>query len=245
MLRFFSAYLTVGKRNREYLEHFSVPGSKIHFSPSCVDNELFQTSAAAARTPAGRLEVRSKLGVPVENFAVLFVGKLDDNKRPWDVIAAVSELGKQTTAVIVGSGPEMDRCRDDAARLGVHAVFPGFMNQSALGEIYAASDVCVLPTVIETWGLVVNEALASGTPCVVSNGVGCGPDLITPGVTGDIYPVADVSGLTGALAQIREEKSRGHDFADDCRRVASRYSFSAATAGLVEAVRSLVRSGAR
>ena len=240
MLRFFSSYLTVGTKNREYLQHFSIPGSKIHFSPSCVDNDLFEKSAVSARTASGRASVRAKLGIPDENFAVLFVGKLDDNKRPWDVIAAAAQLGNKTTAVIVGSGPEMDRCREDAARLGVHAIFPGFINQSALGEVYAACDVCVLPTVIETWGLVVNESLASGTPCVVSDGVGCGPDLITPGMTGDIYPVADISALTGALAQIREEKSRGHDFADDCMRVASRYSFGAATAGLVEAVRSLV-----
>jgi glycosyltransferase involved in cell wall biosynthesis len=241
MLRLFSAYLTVGTRNREYLEHFGVPSSKIHFSPSCVDNEVFSRSAAIIRTEGGRSSVRTSLGIPEQNFAILFVGKLDDNKRPWDVIAAAAALGDKTTAVIVGSGPEMDRCRNDASRLGVHAVFTGFINQSTLGEVYAAADVCVLSSKSETWGLVVNEALASGTPCVVSDGVGCAPDLISPGVTGDIYPVADVSALTGALAQIRGEKSRGHDFADDCRRVASRYSFSTATAGLVAAARSLVK----
>jgi glycosyltransferase involved in cell wall biosynthesis len=241
MLGFFNVYLTVGTRNREYLEHFGVPGSKIHFSPSCVDNEVFSSSAENARTRDGRARIRDKLGIPDENFAILFVGKLDDNKRPWDVIAAAAALGDKTTAVVVGSGPEMDRTRNDAARLSVHAVFPGFINQSALGEIYAAADVCVLSSASETWGLVVNEALASGTPCVVSDGVGCAPDLITRGVTGDIYPVGDVSALTGALTQIRSEMSRGHNFADDCRRVASRYSFSAATEGLVAAVRSLVK----
>ena len=241
MLRLFSSYLTVGTRNREYLESFGVPSSRIHFCPSCVDNEVFSRTAASARTQAGRASVRAMLGIPDENFAILFVGKLDDNKRPWDVIAAAAALGDKTTAVIVGSGPEMDRCRNDASRLGVHALFTGFINQSALGEVYAAADVCVLSSTSETWGLVVNEALATGTPCVVSDGVGCAPDLVSPGVTGDIYPVADVSALTGALTQIREEKSRGHDFAGDCRRVASRYSFSTATAGLVAAARSLVK----
>ncbi|MFN2601737.1 MAG: glycosyltransferase family 4 protein [Gemmatimonadaceae bacterium] len=238
MLDFFNAYLTVGTRNREYLEHFGVPGSKIHFSPSCVDNEVF--SSVAEHTRAGRASARARLGIPDENFAILFVGKLDDNKRPWDVIAAAAALGEKTTAVIVGSGPEMDRTRNEAARLDVHALFPGFINQSALGEVYAAADVCVLSSTSETWGLVVNEALASGTPCIASDGVGCAPDLIARGVTGEIYPVADVSALSGALAQIRGEISRGHNFAEDCRRVASRYSFSTATEGLVAAVRSLV-----
>jgi len=241
MLGFFSAYLTVGMRNREYLAHFGVPSSKIHLAPSCVDNEIFSRAAEGARRE-GRASVRAKLGIPNENFAVLFVGKLDENKRPWDVILAAAILGDKTTALIVGSGPEMDRTRNDAARLGVHAVFPGFINQSALGEVYAAADVCVLSSTSETWGLVVNEALASGTPCVVSDGVGCAPDLIARGVTGDIYPAGDVPALARALGQIRDEMSRGHDFADDCRRVASRYSYSTATEGLVAAARSVAKS---
>jgi len=239
MLRLFQSFLTVGERNREYLEHFGVPGSRIHFSPSCVDNEFFELCAAAARTPAGRASVRAKLGIPQDDFAILFVGKLDDNKRPWDTLAAAAHLGPNTTAVIVGSGPASDRCRDDAVRLGVRAVFSGFVNQSGLGEIYAACDACVLPSVSDTWGLVVNESLASGTPCVASDGVGCGPDLIHRGETGNVFPVADIPALASALKGIREQKASGHDFADDCRRVASRYSFSVATDGLLAAARSV------
>lgn len=239
MLHLYRSFLTVGERNREYLEHFGVPRSRIHFSPSCVDNEFFEASAAHARTSAGQALVRDKLGIPRDHFALLFVGKLDENKRPTDVIAAAAALGKKVTAVMVGSGPEQDRCSAEASRLGAHAVFPGFVNQSGLGEIYAAADVCVLPSTSETWGLVVNESLASGTPCVVSDGVGCAPDLIRPGVTGDVFRTGDVAALVGAISQIREAKSLGADFADDCRRVASRYSFSVATEGLVAAARSL------
>jgi glycosyltransferase involved in cell wall biosynthesis len=239
MLRLYRSFLTAGKRNREYLEHFGVPQSQIHFSPSCVDNQFFEASAAHARTAAGRAHVRDKLGIPHESFAVLFVGKLDENKRPTDVIAAAAALGKNVTAVMVGSGPAQDRCSAEASGLGVHALFPGFVNQSRLGEIYAAADVCVLPSTSETWGLVVNESLASGTPCVVSDGVGCAPDLINPGVTGDVFPTGDIAALVGAITQIRDAKSLGADFAGDCRRVASRYSFSVATEGLVAAARSL------
>lgn len=239
MLHLYRSFLTAGERNREYLEHFGVPRSRIHFSPSCVDNEFFEASAAPARTSAGRALVREKLGISREHFALLFVGKLDENKRPGDVIAAAAALGKNVTAVMVGSGAEQDSCSAEASRLGVHAVFPGFVNQSGLGEIYAAADVCVLPSTSETWGLVVNESLASGTPCVVSDGVGCAPDLIRPGVTGEVFPAGNVAALVGAISHIREAKLQGADFADDCRRVASRYSFSVATEGLVAAARSL------
>jgi len=238
MLSFFQSFLTVGQRNREYLEHFAVPASRIHFSPSCVDNEFFASAAESAATPAGRARVRAKLGIPPERFVILFVGKLDDNKRPSDVLAAAA-LGSETTVVIVGSGPKDGHCRAEASRLGVHAVFRGFVNQSGLGEIYAAADVCVLPSMSETWGLVVNESLACGTPCIVSDGVGCAPDLIRPGVTGEIFPAGDIPALAGAISRLRMKQSEQGDFAEDCRRVVSRYTFSVATDGLVAAARSL------
>ena len=241
MLRLFRSFLTVGKRNREYLHHFGIPDSRIYFSPSCVDNDFFQESAAASRAGPGRSRVRKSLGIGPDDFAILFVGKLDQNKRPWDVLAATATLGAGAAAVIVGSGPEEERCRAEAERSGARAVFPGFVNQSGLGEIYGACDVCVLPSTKETWGLAVNESLAAGTPCVVSDGVGCGPDLILPGKTGDTFDVGDAEALAGALSRIRQAMSSGRDFEADCRRVVSGYSFAVATAGLVAASSSLAR----
>ncbi len=67
--------------------------------------------------------------------------------------------------------------------------FLGFVNQSRLPEVYAAAHVLALPSgAEETWGLVVNEAMACGIPAVVSDAVGCGPDLVEPGVTGEVVP---------------------------------------------------------
>ncbi|HUQ18017.1 MAG TPA: glycosyltransferase family 4 protein, partial [Gemmatimonadaceae bacterium] len=241
MLSFFSAFLTVGRRNREYLKHFGIGDPQIHFAPDCVDNDLFRKTSETSRTVAGRGSARERLGVSEDAFAVLFVGKLDDNKRPWDVIAAVAELGDRATAVIVGSGPAADKCRAAAERAGARAVFPGFVNQSGLGEIYGACDVCVLPSESETWGLVVNESLAAGTPCVVSDEVGCAPDLIYPGKTGDVFKAGDATALAGALRKIRDAKSQGHDFKEDCETLVSGYSLEVATEGLVAAVRSVAR----
>jgi glycosyltransferase involved in cell wall biosynthesis len=241
MLALYSAYLTVGIRNRQYLNHFGVRDSAIHFAPNCVDNDRFQDSAQLSQAPPGRNSVREKLGIPHDSFAVLFVGKLDENKRPWDVIAAVAQLGENATAVIVGSGPSAERCRAEAERTGAHTVFAGFVNQSGLGEIYGACDATVLPSKSETWGLVVNESLAAGTPCVVSQGVGCAPDLIIQEKTGDVFTTGDIRALAAALSRIREAKSKGHDFKEECQRVVSGYSLEVATEGLVAAVRSVAR----
>jgi glycosyltransferase involved in cell wall biosynthesis len=67
-------------------------------------------------------------------------------------------------------------------------------------SIYAASDLLVLPSDHqETWGLVVNEAMACGLPAVVSDAVGCGPDLIEAGRTGAVFPLGDTTALAEAV----------------------------------------------
>jgi glycosyltransferase involved in cell wall biosynthesis len=240
MLRFFDAFLTVGRRNHEYLRHFGVPESKIFFAPHCVDNELFRSAAASDKT-SGRTYYRASLGLSADDFVVLFVGKVDSQKRPADVIAASAALGSGVTTLIVGTGPEEERCREDAARLGVRVILSGFVNQSGLGRIYGAADVCVLPSSSETWGLVVNEAMAAGTPCVVSEAVGCVPDLIRPGITGEVFEVGDVAACAAALTRIRNAISHGHDFTEACQRTVADYSFQAATEGLLQAVASVQR----
>ncbi|HUQ18809.1 MAG TPA: hypothetical protein VM099_04280, partial [Gemmatimonadaceae bacterium] len=77
MLSFFSAFLTVGRRNREYLKHFGIADPQIHFAPDCVDNDLFRKTSESSRTVEGRRSARERLGVSEDAFAVLFVGKLD------------------------------------------------------------------------------------------------------------------------------------------------------------------------
>ena len=241
LLRFFDAYLTVGTLNREYLRHFGVSDRRIFFAPHCVDNELFGSGAAVVSIAERRNSFRESMRIPAADLVVLFVGKLDLQKRASDLIAAAARLGPGVTTVIAGAGEEEARCRADAARLGTNVVFAGFVNQLALGEYYRAADVCVLPSTSETWGLVVNESLAAGTPCIVSDGVGCGPDLIRSGVTGYIFKVGDVAACADAISRIRDAISMGHDFTMDCRRAVERYSFPVATAGLTEAMWSVRR----
>ena len=84
--------------------------------------------------------------------------------------------------------------------MGVNVRMLGFVNQSELPGIYASADVLVVPSDFrETWGLVVNEAMACGTPAVVSVAVGCAPDLIMEGLTGAIFPC----GPGGAASDLR------------------------------------------
>jgi glycosyltransferase involved in cell wall biosynthesis/predicted SAM-dependent methyltransferase len=242
ILRAFDGYLSVGARAREYLRRFSVPAARVFDAPHCVDNDFFAAAAAPHQGAAARRAVRQTLGLDARRFVVLFVGKLEDKKRPLDVISALAAVQGDTQLLMVGAGPLAVTCQAEAQRLGVHAAWPGFLNQSELGKIYAVADCLVLPSdARETWGLVVNEALAAGVPCVVSDHVGCALDLVTPGVTGEIFPMGDVGELAAALQRMSERCAAGQDFATACRARAAQYSLATATAGLLQACRATRR----
>ncbi len=102
----------------------------------------------------------------------------------------------------MGAGELEDALRREAAQSGVSTTFHGFQNQnqSRMPSIYAAADLLVLSSDYrETWGLVVNEAMACSLPAVASDAVGCGPDLIDAGRTGAVFPLGDSAALAEAV----------------------------------------------
>ena len=241
LLRQFDGFLSPGIRVREYLRWHGVPDHRIFQVPHAVDNDAFAANAAPYQQPAVRAAARQRRGIDAGAFVVLFVGKLVGSKRPLNVVRAVSRLAPGATLMVVGSGPLEGEVRAEAARLGVSLTMAGFMNQSQLGEPYGLADCLALPSDFpETWGLVVNEALASGLPCVVSDAVGCAPDLIREGETGYVNPLDDIDALAATLAKIRRRKAEGHDWRPACRGLIAAYSYDAMTAGVVRATRSVL-----
>jgi glycosyltransferase involved in cell wall biosynthesis len=228
----FKAHLAVGTRSRQYLEAMGVPRSTVFASPHCVDNEFF--AAAADRARRENPPPKKRYGLEGKSVA-LFAGKLEEIKRPGDLLAAVAKLGKDWAALCVGGGPLEAGLKREAERLGATAVFAGFHNQSEMGRAYAAADLFVLPSHTETWGLAVNEALACGVPCVVSHAVGCAPDLIESGRTGEVYPRGDSNALGTAMSTVRNRLQTESTVARHCREKAATHSFESAAQGLIDA----------
>ena len=86
-----------------------------------------------------------------------------------------------------------------------NVVFTGFVNQTELPDLYAASDVFVLPSEHEPWGLAVNEAMCAGLPIVVSHEVGCVADLVSDDVNGFTPAAGDIESLALALRRLIED----------------------------------------
>ena len=236
LLRAFDAALSVGQQSDAYLLHAGMHPARIVRAPHCIDLDRFQQTSDAARQHPEAL--RDGLGLPHDAFVVLFVGKLTNIKRPLDAVEAVARLEGPAVLAIAGSGPLQEAVRARAATRDVRVVSLGFLNQSDLPRAYAAADCVLVPSESETWGLVVNEALACGTPCVVSDAVGCAPDLIG-GAPGTVVTKGDVEGYARALSAIRDRPVANQAAA--CRSRASQGSFAAATAGLVRALRLVTR----
>jgi glycosyltransferase involved in cell wall biosynthesis len=238
LVHLFDGHLSVGTRAREYLTHFGADPCRVFDAPHAVDNELFARTSSPHRTPAARMAARVSWGLAPQGFIVLFVGKLEPKKRPLDLVRAMAGLGSRASVLVVGTGELMTACRVEADRLGLCAAWAGFLNQSELGRAYAVADCLVLPS-DESWGLVVNEAMATGVPCVVADRVGCAPDLVTPGATGEIFPTGNLPELAAALGRIRAGVESGRDYARACRERAASHSFDRTTAGLLAACRAV------
>lgn len=234
------AYLYVGQRNREYLQHYGVTDDQLFFCPHFVDNEFFGRRAAEARADGRSDNIRSQCGGAGDAFVALFVGKLIEKKRPGHFIRAVLKAAKSNPHIrglVVGSGPLEEECRRLASGSS-QILFAGFQNQSQLPAYYAAADVLVLPSQgTETWGLVVNEAMACGTPCIVSSECGCSEDLIHHGETGFLCDGKNVQSLTDQMLRAASlSPQQRKELSQRVEQTIQRYTMSAATAGLLDAM---------
>jgi glycosyltransferase involved in cell wall biosynthesis len=121
---------------------------------------------------------------------VLFVGKFDENKRPVPLMRAFLKCEvKDTILLLVGDGASGGEVRELAGKHPEQFRVLPFQNQSKMPVVYRLGGLLVLPSAHETWGLVVNEAMACGRPVLVNDRVGCHPDVIRPGVSGDVFAV--------------------------------------------------------
>jgi glycosyltransferase involved in cell wall biosynthesis len=240
-----SRLLYVGQQSRRHFERLGVSDHRLVFSPYCVNADVFQSSEADRRDC--RPLVRGELGVSDDQSVVLFSGKLSRGKGVDLLIESVRRLPDDARSRVVlaflGDGPlRRDLERQAAAPPAVPAIFLGFQNQSQLSRFYHAADLLVLPSESETWGLVVNEALHHGVPCVVSDKVGCAPDLVEHGRTGYVFSTGSAYALAGALENALHLTGR-EDVRQDCRAKVDAYSTARAAAGIAEAYIGAVGAG--
>ncbi len=244
----FDAHLYVGRRNREYLRHYGVQDARLFFSPHFVDNQWWSSrakAADAARIADCGLRIAGTPQSPIpdpqsqKRTTFLFAGKFILKKRVSDLLEAAAGV-PEARVVLVGDGPlrEQLKARAEQPDLKGRVEFAGFKNQKELPAYLVAADCLVLPSDgTETWGLIVNEAMACGKPAIVSEACGCAPDLIEEGETGYSFKLGDTRALAGRLREFVKHKDQ--DWATKVRAKIVQYSMEKATEGLARAIQGI------
>lgn len=237
LMRRIAGGLYIGQHNRAWYAHYGLSEDRLFPVPYCVDNGFFR--AEAQRLASRRAALRRQFGFGPEQVVFLFAGKLVPKKAPLDLARALAMVQRTqpAAALFAGDGPlrsALERTiREEHLR---DVTITGFLNQSRIGEAYAASDALVLPSRFdETWGLVVNEAMNFALPVIVTDKVGCAADLVRPGVNGAIVPAGDIEALAARMAGLAGDPGQRHTFGARSRESIAAYDVPAAAAGIERA----------
>ena len=109
----------------------------------------------------------------------------------------------------------------------------------------AAADVFVLPSAFETWGLVVNEAMASALPVIVSDGAAAARDLVVPGENGFTYRAGDIGCLSDHLTELLADGTRRRTMGARGQAMVRGWDPASCVSGIVEAVQYACRDKVR
>ena len=227
----YSAALVGGQRHVDYLVELGMPRDRIFTGYDVVDNRYFRQKAEEVRNQ--RSEVRQKYALPENYFlaSARFVEKKNlpklieayaEYRRRSEVRSQKSEAGDSKALwelVLLGDGPlKTDLCRlISDLRLNEHVHLLGFKQYEELPVYYGLAKAFVHASTTEQWGLVVNEAIASGLPVIVSNRCGCAPELVNG--NGFMFDPGNRHELVTRLLQMASlsDKERKHLGDNSCR----------------------------
>jgi 1,2-diacylglycerol 3-alpha-glucosyltransferase len=222
--RHYDAAFAAGERTVAYLMRMGFPRELIWTGYDVVENQSFEAGAAVARSEAAAF--RNRLGLPQRYF--LFVGRFAPGKNVLRLLEAYAKY-RQTAGrspwglVLVGSGPLETQLRDRAETLS-DVVFTGFQQMDRLTAYYGLASCLVLPSISETWGLVVNEAMAAGLPVLVSHRCGCVPELVRPGLNGYICDPLDTDGMARLMRVMSSRAVDVNKMGEESGRIVALYT---------------------
>ena len=205
ILKFFfkkvSYFLSIGKLNKEFYISHGVKKNKIFSAPYFVDNDFFKISLS-------KKKIKKKLQLDNKKI-ILFVGKLIKRKNPFEFLK-IAEINKDNVNlhfIIIGDGILKKKCVEYTKNLNLTNVsIIGFVNQNKIREYYKASDLIIVPSFYETWGLNINEAFACNIPVICSKDCGASLDLVINRKTGFVYKTGNIYDLNKKTNLILNDK---------------------------------------
>jgi len=226
---FVDAFLYIGKRNREFYINNGIPKEKLFLVPYVIDNKRFKLK--------GRKHIKKKL-------QIYFIGKLIHRKGCDIFLKAINKCNnfnkfkKNVEIKIIGDGILLNKYISYKKKNRLSNVFfLRFKNQDEIKKHIKKSNIFVLPSREENWGLVVNEAMNAGNVIITSNHVGSSADLVKNNHNGYTFKNEDYKDLSNKLLKLANNKKKLNTFSKNSIKIIEKWSFKQCLIGLQKAIR--------
>ena len=216
------AYLVSGDVTKKYLMKYGISDEKIYIYPfsSIFDDEVIERVVSDEEKNL----LKRELGVP-EKYMVLSVGRFIQSKGYDLLLQAGHDIVGDTGVYIVGGCPTEEYLSlRECCKGKANFHFIEFKTRDVLQKYYQASDVFVLPTRIDAWGLVVNEAAAKGLPIISTDKCNAANEMLEDGVSGYILPSETIDGWADKINTLLENDGLRRDMAEESLEVAKQYT---------------------
>jgi glycosyltransferase involved in cell wall biosynthesis len=204
-------WLTTGNHNEIYLRHYGIHAAKMRRAPYPFDKTRFEQTIAASQEKIAAL--RTSFQWDEHTILYGFAGKWIDRKKPMDFIDAIErahQKDKRIRGLLIGGGELTPQIEARLAQMKGEVLKVGFVNQGALPLYYAAMDVFVCPSLVDSHPLVVSEAMSAGCPVILSDR--CGNwgynDVLEHNRNGIVYPCGNVEALASAMLTLADTNTR-------------------------------------
>lgn len=212
--------IAVGKNNHDYYRWVGLKENQILFAPHAIDENRYLEKDNASTLESKQL--LEKLNIPKEHVVFLYSGKFEYRKNLQTLIKAkILAKDLPCSLILVGNGPDEEELRQ-LSKEDTNIHFMDFVNQSKMPMIYRTSDVFILPSISETWGLGINEAMNCGLAILASDKVGAAIDLIQN--NGFIFMAGDYRALSNQMREIVENRSLLNEFKNQSLMIIKNWS---------------------
>ena len=215
------AFVGPGINSAELYKSYGAKEEQIFISRLCANNELFTVYH----------------GFEDRKYDLMFAGRFHKGKRPSffiEVVSGIQQVKPNVSVLLIGGGPMEREVLQALEERNIHYHFPGFIQPNQLPYYYSSARLLLFPTENDAWGLVGNEALASGTPVLVTPYAGLVNDLVIDGHNGFINDF-DAKAWIQKAHHLLSDRNSWNEFSLNGLKSVRPYNYYDAAKGLFEA----------
>lgn len=236
------AFVTYGSKASEYINYFGVSNDKIFTGCNTVDVDYFYNHSLEYRNSDEYNKQRSELN----KIVFIYSGQLIERKGIYTMLEAFKKFRKLTedwNLIIVGDGilREYTELYKNENNMEKNILLTGHLQMDDIIKYYSLSDVLILPSHKEVWGLVVNEAMACGNAIICSDKVGASYDIVKEGFNGIIYQDQNADELFNSILYFYKNMNILESYKQNSQKLILNCTQKAYAAKFIEAIKYLLK----